>query len=151
MTLPRADTVVADGGRAADDGITLDYEGRFLRRRRLLSDGGAAFLLDLAKTTDLKPGDAIRLEDGRLIAVHAASEPVLRVRGRVLARLAWHIGNRHTPCQIGSDHLVIRDDPVLADMLKGLGAEITRDSAPFQPERGAYGQGRTMGHSHDHG
>jgi urease accessory protein len=72
---------------------------------------------------------------------------VLVIRGD-LVRLAWHIGNRHTPCQIGADHLVIRADHVLADMLRGLGATVTETLAPFTPEGGAYGLGRTMGHAH---
>jgi urease accessory protein len=65
-----------------------------------------------------------------------------------LTRLAWHIGNRHTPCQIEADHLVIRADHVLAAMLTGLGASVTPAKAPFTPEGGAYGHGRTMGHEH---
>ena len=67
-----------------------------------------------------------------------------------LARLAWHIGNRHTPCQIGPDCLVIRQDHVLEAMLAKLGADVTHDTRPFTPEGGAYGMGRTMGHSHGH-
>jgi urease accessory protein len=63
-------------------------------------------------------------------------------------RLAWHIGNRHTPCQIEAHRLVIRADHVLADMLRGLGAEVTEATEAFTPEGGAYGLGRTMGHAH---
>jgi len=87
------------------------------------------------------------LEDGRIIAVRAADEPVLVVRGD-LPRLAWHIGNRHTPCQIGADHRVIRADHVLEAMLTRLGARVAPGMAPFTPEGGAYGHGRTMGHDH---
>ncbi len=142
------------GGVTATDRVTLGYDERFLRRKRLESAGGTAFLVDLAETTSLDDGDAFELEDGRLIAVSAAAEPLIEVRGD-LARLAWHIGNRHTPCQIGPESLVIRRDPVLAGMLRGLGAELVETTGPFTPEGGAYGHGRTMGHdhgpAHDHG
>ncbi|MGB0905679.1 MAG: urease accessory protein UreE, partial [Mangrovicoccus sp.] len=74
---------------------------------------------------------------------------LLEVRGAHLLRLAWHIGNRHTPCEIQSDALLIRDDHVIAAMLTTLGAKISKIDAPFQPEGGAYGHGRTFGHSHD--
>ncbi|MFH5775666.1 urease accessory protein UreE [Paracoccus sp. NGMCC 1.201697] len=134
----------------ADDSVILDYEGRFLRRKRLLSGAGVSFLVDLAETVSLDPGDAFQLEDGRLIGIQAAMEPCLRVEG-TLPRLAWHIGNRHTPCQIATDHLLIRADHVLEGMLKGLGALVTPTMAPFAPEGGAYGHGRTMGHDHGPG
>lgn len=135
--------------------IVLDYEGRFLRRKRLEVEGGGTVLVDLAKTVSLEPGDALRA-DGGLIEVVAAREPLLRISGD-LVRLAWHIGNRHTPCQVGDDVLLIRADHVLADMLAQLGAAVEAVEAPFRPEGGAYGHGRTHGHSHgpshdhDHG
>ncbi|KMW58843.1 Urease accessory protein UreE [Candidatus Rhodobacter oscarellae] len=132
----------------AADSIALDYDARFLRRKVLSTSGGLSVLLDLAQTTSLEHGDALALEDGRLVEVIAAPEPVLRITGD-LPRLAWHIGNRHTPCQIEPDHLVIRDDPVIRHMLEHLGAGITSVNAPFTPEGGAYGHGRT--HSHEHG
>lgn len=128
--------------------VVLDHDGRFLRRKRLETRAGEAFLVDLAQVVNLAPGDAFVLDDGRLIAVEAAEEPLLEIRGDGLARLAWHIGNRHTPCQIETDRLLIRADPVLEDMLRHLGAEVMRVEAVFRPEGGAYGPGRTMGHSH---
>ncbi|MEF9603781.1 urease accessory protein UreE [Paracoccus sp. PXZ] len=134
---------------ATDDTVVLDYEGRFLRRKRLTSRGGLSFLVDLPETVSLDPGDALRLEDGRLVGIAAALEPCLRIEGP-LPRLAWHIGNRHTPCQIEPDHLLIRADHVLEAMLRGLGARVTPTMAPFAPEGGAYGHGRTMGHDHAH-
>lgn len=141
----------------ADSRIVLDYDGRFLRRKRLQAEDGTSFLVDLPETTNLDQGDAFQLSDGRLVVVIAAAEPVLRITGD-LPRLAWHIGNRHTPCQITPDHLMIRRDHVLEKMLTGLGAELAICDAPFRPEGGAYGHGRTMGHdhgghdhAHDHG
>lgn len=131
----------------ADSRIVLDYDGRFLRRKRLQVEDGTSFLVDLPETTNLDQGDAFQLSDGRLVVVIAAVEPVLRITGD-LPRLAWHIGNRHTPCQITPDHLMIRRDHVLEKMLAGLGAQVQLTEAPFRPEGGAYGHGRTMGHDH---
>ena len=134
-------------GDAADT-VTLDYEARFLRRKRLVSDAGEPFLVELAETRSLNQGEGFRLDDGRIIAVMAAAEPLLAVRHGNLARIAWHVGNRHTPCQIADDHILIREDKVLQAMLEGLGASVTQVTAPFTPEGGAYGNGRT--HSHEH-
>jgi len=133
----------------ADDRLVLDYEARFVRRKRLELASGAAVLIDLPETVSLAAGDALETPDGRLIEIDAAPEPLLKVTG-ALTRLAWHIGNRHTPCQIAHDHLLIRADHVLADMLARLGAEVTPVTAPFTPEGGAYGHGRTHGHDHAH-
>ncbi|MFN3954864.1 MAG: urease accessory protein UreE [Pararhodobacter sp.] len=129
--------------------VALNYEGRLLRRKRLQTDAGWAFLVDLPMASGLNHGDALLLDDGRAVAIKAAPEPVLVVRG-ALPRLAWHIGNRHTPCQIGPDQLVIRADHVLEAMLRQLGAEVHEAIATFTPEGGAYGHGRTMGHDHGH-
>lgn len=135
---------------AVADTVTLDYEARFLRRKRLVTDGGLAVLLDLPETTSLDHMDALKLSDGRLIGVRAGAEALLEVTGDNLTRLAWHIGNRHTPCQIEAERLLIREDHVLADMLGKLGARVQPVQAPFTPEGGAYGHGRTMGHDHGH-
>ena len=137
------------GGEATDT-VTLDYEARFLRRKRLVSDGGEPFLVELAETHSLNQGEGFRLDDGRIIAVMAAPEPLLAVRHPNLPRIAWHVGNRHTPCQIADDHILIRDDKVLQTMLEGLGATVEHVTAPFTPEGGAYGHGRTHGHDHGH-
>jgi urease accessory protein len=144
--LPRAERIARAGHwTGAADRVVLDYEGRFLRRRRLVAEGGLAFLADLAETASLDEGDAFALSDGRFVAVAAADEPLYRVTGD-LARLAWHIGNRHTPCEIAEGHLTLRRDPVLRRMLEGLGAAVAEARGPFRPEGGAYGVGRTMGH-----
>jgi urease accessory protein len=137
----------AGHGRVAQDQVILDYDGRMLRRKRLETAGGAGFMVDLAETVSLNEGDAFELIDGRVIAVIAADELVAIVTGN-LPRLAWHIGNRHTPCEVTATHLVIRRDPVLEQMVQGLGAHVATAIAPFRPEGGAYGFGRTMGHSH---
>ncbi|MDE0589307.1 urease accessory protein UreE [Halocynthiibacter sp. C4] len=131
-----------------DDIVELPYEGRLLRRKRLITTDGETVLLDLPEVTNLDHNDILILEDGRRVAVKAASEELLAVSGADLPRLAWHIGNRHTPCQIEGGRLLILYDHVLADMLRQLGATLDEVTEPFTPEGGAYGHGRTFGHSH---
>lgn len=131
------------------DRVSLDYEGRFLRRKVVVTEGGARMLVDLPQTTSLDHGGVLITEDGQEIEILAAAEPLLEIRATDLTRIAWHIGNRHTPCQIEATRLLIQHDHVIRDMLTLLGAEISEIIAPFTPEGGAYGHGRT--HSHDHG
>lgn len=133
---------------SADAMISLDYEGRFLRRKRLLTDDGEDFMVELPKTISLSPSDGIVLDDGRVIGIRPKPEMLAKITHSNLMRMAWHIGNRHTPCQIEDDHLLIQQDYVLEDMLSQLGAKITHITNPFVPEGGAYGHGRT--HSHHH-
>ncbi|MDU8912037.1 urease accessory protein UreE [Aestuariicoccus sp. MJ-SS9] len=132
------------------DRLVLTYEDRFLRRKVLGLASGQTVLVDLAKTTSLDHGGVLITTDGREIAVEAAPEPLLAVTGPDLPRIAWHIGNRHTPCQIEADRLLIQRDHVIADMLTRIGATVTEVTEPFTPEGGAYGHGRTHGHDHSH-
>ena len=145
--LPYARRVLKRGewAGAAAARVLLDHRSRLLRRRRLETESGEGFLSDLPGTVDLDEGDAIELADGRLVEVVAAPEAVLVLTGS-LARAAWHIGNRHAPCQIEDDRLVIRHDPDLEQMLRGLGVTVSPAMAPFRPERGAHGHGCTPGH-----
>lgn len=146
MNLPRAAEVTV--ASPDDDTVSLTYDARLLRRKRLVSDTGRAFLVDLPDTRSVDEGDAFALEDGTRVAVVAAPEDLVSVSGDNLNRLAWHIGNRHTPCQIEADRLLIARDHVLEAMLAHLGAETDIVTEPFRPEGGAYGHGRTFGHSH---
>ena len=132
----------------AIDTVTLDYEGRFLRRKTLTTDKGESFLVELPETRSLSSRDAFVLDDGRIIGITPASEPLVLVKHSNLARVAWHIGNRHTPCQIENAYLLIRQDRVLEGMLNKLGAQLCTMHSAFIPEGGAYGHGRTHGH-HD--
>lgn len=132
----------------ADGTCTLSYEDRFLRRKMLVADTGEQFLVDFAHTTSMDHGDAFALDDGRLIVVQARPEQLLEVTGDNLARIAWHIGNRHTPCQIEPTRLLIQRDHVLREMLTKVGASVREVQVPFTPEGGAYGHGRTHGHAH---
>ena len=134
------------------DAVTLDHEGRQRRRIALHGDGGLAFLLDLDKATQLNDGDAVKLEDGRLVAVRAAPERLLEVRAENplrLLRVAWHVGNRHAPAEITADAVYLPDDHVLAEMVRGQGCTATPVLRPFKPERGAYEH--DCGHDHGGG
>jgi urease accessory protein len=135
-------------GNAAD-AIVLTFDQRWRRRITLTTRGGETFLLDLPQAYVLRSGDALVMEDGRLITVEAAGEDLLEVKSTPaisLARLAWHLGNRHTPTVIEDTRILVRKDHVLADMLRRLGAEVRDVVAPFDPEGGAY----ATGHAHDH-
>tara|TARA_R110002110_G_scaffold108443_2_gene270802 strand:- start:2892 stop:3377 length:486 start_codon:yes stop_codon:yes gene_type:complete len=150
-TLPLAQVHLKQGDWSGPAEIcVLDYDGRFVRRKRLETVEGRPFIVDLPQTTSLDHGDGLRLDDGSLVYIRAAEESLLRVTGPELARLAWHIGNRHTPCQIQDDHLLIQNDPVIGHMLEHVGAQISEITAPFTPEGGAYGVGRTHSHAHGH-
>lgn len=157
--LPRATQVLRAGGwieRTAKDTVLLDFDDRFRRRKRYVGQKGLAFLLDLEDATVLRDGDGLLLADvGGVILVRAAPEPLVEVTADSpgkLMRLAWHLGNRHLPTEIQPDRLLIRDDHVIVEMLKGLGAGVRKVDAPFNPEGGAYGEhNRQPGHHHHHG
>lgn len=140
----------------AADSVVLDYEERHRRRVTMTGVRGTQFLLDLPEAVHIKGGDALVLEDGRLIEVVAAPEPLAEIRvadARLLVRLAYHIGNRHAPAEILAKAIRIRRDHVLEDMAKSLGARVTHIEAPFEPDGGAYEApaGGSTGHAHGHG
>lgn len=151
MTKIKAFEVTPEAGAAAADKVALSYAQRLIRRKKLTSQSGLSFYVDLPQTISVNAGAGFVLEDGRVIEVVADVEPLLRVTGPQITRYAWHIGNRHTPCTIAEDHLLIAVDPVLKAMLLHLGAQVDEVQAPFTPEGGAYGHGRTMGHEHGTG
>lgn len=143
------------GGGEIVDRIVLDHGDRHRRRMAMQGVGGLAFLLDLAEPVVLYDGDALALEDGRLVWVEAAPERLLEIRAgsdHALKRLIWHIGNRHIPAEITAEAVYIADDHVLADMVRGLGGSAEPVERPFHPEGGAYagGHGHEHGHSHGH-
>jgi urease accessory protein len=149
----RATSIVRKAAVKADriaDTVTLDHDERQKRRVALKGENGLELLLDLDKTTMIGDGDALKLEDGRLVAVRAAPEKLLRITAENalrLTRIAWHIGNRHTPAEITAEALYIEADHVLAEMVRGQGGLAEEIWRPFAPERGAYDHG---GHGHDH-
>src|SRR6516164_11136120 len=137
---------------APADTVVLDFDDRHRRRMAMTATRGLEFLLDLENAVVLRGGDALLLEDGRLIEVVAAAEPLLEIRAadpHHLIRLAWHLGNRHLPTQMMPKALRIRRDHVIEAMVKGLGARVIEIEAPFDPEGGAYAEA-AQGHTHDH-
>lgn len=136
------------------DTVVLDFDDRHRRRMAMTGTRGLAFLLDLPTAVALRGGDALVLDDGRLVEVVAAPEPLLEIRGRDpqhLVRLAWHLGNRHLPTQLMAKALRIRRDHVIADMVRGLGGKVVEIEAPFDPEGGAYAPANDSGAAHHHG
>src|SRR5450432_2080058 len=133
---------------APADTVVLDFDDRHRRRMAMTGTRGLEFLLDLENAVVLRGGDALVLDDGRLVEVVAAPEPLIEIRGadpRHLVRVAWHLGNRHLPTQIMPKGLRVRRDHVIEAMVKGLGARVIEIDAPFDPEGGAYAGG---GHAH---
>jgi urease accessory protein len=133
----------------ATDTVVLDFDHRHRRRLRMRGEGGLDFLLDLPEAVAIRDGDGLLLEDGRIVAVKAADEPLLEVRAgdaAQLARLAWHLGNGHVPVQVEADRLLIREEDGVEAMLAALGAATAHIDAPFEPEGGDGDHAR--GHHH---
>ncbi|MBW7950162.1 MAG: urease accessory protein UreE [Pseudorhodoplanes sp.] len=138
---------------AAIDRVVLDAAERTRRRIVLTGEEGTQILLDFEKPVTLRDGDGLVLDDGSMVRVCGKPEPLVEIAAsspNALARLAWHLGNRHTDVQIVGERLRIRRDHVLEDMLRGLGAALSFLDAPFDPESGAYAGGPIHGHAHGH-
>ena len=117
------------------------FDLRQKSRARVTLASGAEAGLFLERGTVLRHGDCLRTDCGRVIRVEAAPEPVLSVRSdnpASLLRAAYHLGNRHVPLEVGADRLRLGFDPVLRDMLTGIGVEVLEEQAPFEPEAGAH-------------
>jgi urease accessory protein len=138
----RATSIVPAGSwEKAEQSVTLDYDRRYRRRLRFVSDQGTEILLDLPEAVHIRGGDALALEDGSLVEVCAADEALLEIFAPTpdaLIRLAWHLGNRHLGVQFLPGRLRILDDHVIAEMVRGLGGTAVPVTAPFDPEGGAY-------------
>ena len=132
----------------AKDHISLSYDERFLRRKKLVSDNGLEFLVNLPETKSLSENQAFKLESGNFILIKNKKEKLLEIKGKNLMQLIWHIGNRHMPCQIKKDKILIQHDEVIKKMILKLGGKVKKVSKPFKPEGGAYGIGRTHSHKH---
>ena len=131
-----------------DVGLVLPFELRQKSRLRTTVASGEEIGLFLERGSVLRDGECLQADDGRVVRVVAADEDLLEVRcadPEALARAAYHLGNRHTPVEVGAGWLRIAADAVLAEMLRGRGATVTAVSAPFEPERGAYAAGH---HAH---
>jgi urease accessory protein len=152
----RADRVIAAGAWSGEpaDTVVLDFDERYRRRFVMNGVGGLAFLLDLPEAAMLRGGDGLKLEDGRIVEVLAAPEPLAEIRAADamgLMRVAWHLGNRHLAVEIMPKALRIRRDAIIEEMAKGLGASVIALEAPFNPEGGAYVKADEAAHGHDHG
>lgn len=154
----KATTIVRRPAVRADrvtDTVELDHGGRAALPETLTALGGLAFAPALPKAGTLEDGDALRLEDGRLIIVKAAAEPLLEVRAENparLMRLAWQLGGNHVQAEVGADVLYIPASPANAELVRGGGCVATPVSRAFSPEKAAHDHS-TCGHdhSHDHG
>lgn len=138
----------AAGDRAPDVDLELPFELRSKSRLRTQLSTGEEVGLVLERGTVLRGGDRLQADDGRIVRVVAAAEDVSTVRASnswSLARAAYHLGNRHVALQVGDGWIRYLHDHVLDDMVRGLGFDVTLESAPFEPEAGAY-----AGHSHSH-
>jgi urease accessory protein len=141
-----------DNADQIDGELILPYELREKSRLRATLASGEEVAVFTVRGTVLRDGDLLRGDDGRVVRIRAAAEATYRVdcaTPRDLLRCAFHLGNRHTQAQVGDGFLRIRRDSVLKDMLQGLGATVTGEDAPFEPESGAYGGGH--GHHGDDG
>jgi urease accessory protein len=134
------------------DSVILNSQQRRLQTGHFTGVNGTAIAAMLPEPVLLRNGDALELDDGSFVDVVIEPEPLIEVRGSDLthlARLAWHLGDRHVPVQIFANRLRMRPDGALEAMLKTLGARLAAIEAPFDPEGGAYAQ-HAHGHHHDH-
>ncbi|HVU03506.1 MAG TPA: urease accessory protein UreE [Polyangiaceae bacterium] len=124
--------------------LTLPFERRSMSRQRAELDSGEEVALLLPRGAVLRGGTVLRGDDGRTVVVHAAPEELSVAKSTnllLLARVAYHLGNRHVPVQIAEGRLAYLRDHVLDDMVQGFGITVTTETAPFEPESGAYGEG----------
>ncbi len=146
-----------DADSEVSTSLTLPLDQRLKARLRVILDNGQDAGLFLDRGPILRGGSFLRAEDGSIIRVEAAAEPVSVIRtgnGHLLSRACYHLGNRHAPLQILNGEVRYQHDHVLDDMMRGLGLEPQYAELPFEPEPGAYGEhesGHAHGHSHSHG
>jgi urease accessory protein len=155
--MPRATRVLAAAdhqGRRIVDTVILDYARRGERKIAVTGVKGGAFEIDLVEPARLRTDDLLLLDDGTLVEVLAAPEPLIEARAAdvaALARLAWHLGDRHVPVQLLTNRVRARRDAGVESLLKSLGAKVALINAPFEPEGGAYAASHGHDHDHDHG
>ena len=130
------------------DEITLSYEERFIRRKKLIANNGTEFIVNLKKTVSVDENHFFELDNGDLIKVLSKEENLIEITGDNLKQIIWHIGNRHLPCQIEDNRILIQDDAIIIDMILKLHGKVKKVFEKFKPEGGAYGMGRTHSHKH---
>ena len=139
---------IHDGSTAAAETLELPFDMRCKSRLRTVLASGEEIGIFLPPGTVLRGGARLEGNDGRVVAVVAAKEPLMEVRTEeplLLARAAYHLGNRHVAVQVQGTSLRLQPDHVLRQMLVGLGLVVGDIEAPFEPEAGAY----SHGHQHD--
>jgi urease accessory protein len=168
--MPRASSVIAVGhrhDRPVIDTVILDYAQRSAQRVTVTGTKGGTIEIDLHQPVRLRTDDLLVLDDGSLVEVVAAPEPLIEARAANLAALmllAWHLGDRHVPVQVLPNRIRARRDGAIESLLASLGAKVAVIEAPFEPEGGAYAQhedpscdhhdhehGHDHGHRHEHG
>ena len=130
------------------DEISLSYEERFIRRKKLITNNGTEFLVNLEETVSVDENYYFELENGNLIRIISKEENLIEISGNNLKQIIWHIGNRHLPCQIEDTRILIQDDAVILNMILKLHGTVKKVFEKFKPEGGAYGMGRTHSHKH---
>ena len=130
------------------DEISLSYEERFIRRKKLIANNGTEFLVNLEETVSVDEHHFFELENGYLIKILSKEENLIEITGDNLKQIIWHIGNRHLPCQIEENRILIQDDAVILEMVLKLQGNVKKVFEKFKPEGGAYGMGRTHSHKH---
>jgi len=126
--------------------LTFEQRQKSRLRARLESGEEVALLLERGKVR--RGGERVTATDGRVLEIVSAPEKLLHIESGEIARVAYHLGNRHVPVQVGEGFLRIAEDHVLEEMVKRLGARVRYVEAPFEPEAGAY-DGEGHHHHHD--
>ena len=153
--MPRATRVVHAAERLdtpAIDTLILPYAQRLAQKGFVFGIKGTCVELDFAEAVRLRTDDALVLDDGGLVEIVAEPEPLIEARAAdlpALARLAWHLGDRHVPVQVLERRLRLKPDPTIETLLQSLGAKVVLIDAPFEPEGGAY-DAAVGDHGHDH-
>jgi urease accessory protein len=154
--MPRTTSVIAADqghGRSAADTVILDHAQRSAAQGTVVSVKGVTIDVDLHGPVRLRTDDLLQLENGDLVEVVAAPEPLIEVRAAdvaVLARLAWHLGDRHIQVELLPNRIRAKREAAAETLLTSLGAKVTLIEAPFEPEGGAYALARGQAHHHDH-
>jgi urease accessory protein len=154
--MPRATSVLAAADRQdrpVIDTVILDYAQRSARKITVSGIKGGVIEIDLRQPVRLRTDDILVLDDGGLVEVVAAPEPLVEARAGDMAglsRLAWHLGDRHVPVQLLPNRIRARSEAAIEALLQSLGAKVTTIEAPFEPEGGAYESSHRHDHAHDH-
>ena len=130
------------------DQISLTYEERFIRRKKLITDKGVEFLVNLKEAKNIDENQFFELDNGKLIKILSKKENLIEITGDNINKIIWHLGNRHVQVEIKNNKVLIEDDPIILDMILKLKGNVKKVFEKFNPEGGAYGLGRTHSHKH---